>query len=114
MTYAASAGSPATPRRKLAQRQAHRVNLLLGEEARFVARGSGAFAELPERLERLCAFASADENATPFVHPILRAILLHFMIGYDHPFVDGNSRTARALLFTAPADLQARIIRIAG
>lgn len=59
--------------------------------------------ELPERLERLCAFGNADENTAPFVHPVLRAILLHFMIGYDHPFVDGNGRTARALFYWAMA-----------
>ena len=62
-----------------------------------------SFKELPERLERLCAFANADENSTPFVHPVLRAILLHFMIGYDHPFVDGNGRTARALFYWSMA-----------
>lgn len=65
-------------------------------------------AQLPERLERLLAFAneahtrpqSADE---PYLHPVLRAILLHFMIGYEHPFVDGNGRTARALFYWAMA-----------
>jgi len=55
--------------------------------------------ELPERLERLCAFANAGEDQRPFVHPVLRAILLHFMVGYDHPFADGNGRTARALFY---------------
>jgi Fic family protein len=60
-------------------------------------------AELPERMQRLCEFANADENAQPFVHPVLRAILLHFMIGYDHPFADGNGRTARALFYWAMA-----------
>lgn len=59
--------------------------------------------ELPERLARLCAFANADEAAPPFVHPVLRAILLHYMIGYDHPFVDGNGRTARALFYWSMA-----------
>lgn len=59
--------------------------------------------ELPERLERLCAFANADETSLPFVHPVLRAILLHFMMGYDHPFVDGNGRTARALFYWSMA-----------
>jgi Fic family protein len=59
--------------------------------------------ELSERMERLCAFANADETARPFVHPVLRAILLHFMIGYDHPFVDGNGRTARALFYWSMA-----------
>lgn len=59
--------------------------------------------ELPERLARLCAFANADESSLPFVHPVLRAILLHFMVGYDHPFVDGNGRTARALFYWSMA-----------
>lgn len=59
--------------------------------------------ELSERLERLCAFANVDETSLPFVHPVLRAILLHFMIGYDHPFVDGNGRTARALFYWSMA-----------
>lgn len=59
--------------------------------------------ELPERLERLCAFANADTDSTPFVHPVVRAILLHFMMGYDHPFADGNGRTARALFYWSMA-----------
>ncbi len=62
-----------------------------------------AHTELPERMERLCAFANADETSLPFVHPVLRAILLHFMIGYDHPFADGNGRTARALYYWSMA-----------
>jgi len=55
-------------------------------------------ASLPQRLERLCAFANAIDGE-PFVHPVIRAILLHYMLGYDHPFVDGNGRTARALFY---------------
>ena len=56
--------------------------------------------ELPARLEAMCAFANAD---TPdfFVHPAVRAIVLHFWLAYDHPFVDGNGRTARALFYWA-------------
>jgi len=54
---------------------------------------------LPQRLQRLCDFANSDESAEPFVHPLIKAILLHFMLGYDHPFVDGNGRTARALFY---------------
>ncbi|OYY92677.1 MAG: filamentation induced by cAMP protein fic [Hydrogenophilales bacterium 28-61-23] len=60
-------------------------------------------AELPERMRRLCDFANADETSLPFVHPVPRAILLHFMIGYDHPFADGNGRTARALFYWSMA-----------
>lgn len=56
-------------------------------------------AQLQQRLDRLCRFANSPENSGPFVHPVIRAILVHFMIGYDHPFVDGNGRTARALFY---------------
>ncbi len=53
--------------------------------------------EIPMRMDRLCRFAN-DQSDQPFLHPVVRAILLHFMLGYDHPFVDGNGRTARAAL----------------
>lgn len=55
-------------------------------------------AELPERLKDLCRFANAAQTEA-FVHPVVRAILLHFWLAYDHPFVDGNGRTARALFY---------------
>jgi Fic family protein len=57
-------------------------------------------AELPGRLEGMCQFAN-EISAEPYVHPVLRAILLHFWLAYDHPFVDGNGRTARALFYWA-------------
>jgi Fic family protein len=34
-----------------------------------------------------------------FIHPVIKAILLHFALAFDHPFVDGNGRTARALFY---------------
>ena len=54
--------------------------------------------ELPERLERLCSFAN-NRPADTFLHPVVRAVILHFQLGFDHPFVDGNGRTARALFY---------------
>lgn len=59
--------------------------------------------ELPQRLERLCAFANAT-NIDTFIHPVIRAIVLHFMLAYDHPFVDGNGRAARALFYWSMAN----------
>ncbi|MDA7962375.1 MAG: Fic family protein [Gammaproteobacteria bacterium] len=56
-------------------------------------------ASLPRRLKLLCNFANGKADGGAFVHPVVRAILLHFMIGYDHPFLDGNGRTARALFY---------------
>lgn len=58
--------------------------------------------ELPSRLEALCRFANGDEgDRLRFVHPVVRAIIVHFWLAYDHPFVDGNGRTARALFYWA-------------
>ena len=57
-------------------------------------------AELGRRMAAVIEFANAGEDAgQAFIHPVVRAILLHFMIGYIHPFVDGNGRTARALFY---------------
>lgn len=54
--------------------------------------------ELPVRMEAMCDFANGK---TPgyFIHPVVRAIILHFWLAYDHPFMDGNGRTARALFY---------------
>lgn len=76
-----------------------------GEERVFVADSDDTVLhrpppaeELPDRLEQLCAFANG-ENVEGFLHPVVRAILMHFWVGYDHPFADGNGRTARALFY---------------
>jgi Fic family protein len=59
-------------------------------------------AELPARLQALCDFANQGEDESDsFIHPVVRAILLHFWLAYDHPFEDGNGRTARALFYWA-------------
>ncbi len=77
---------------------------VVNAEHSLVLHDPPAATSLPERLERLCAFANATTaDSEPFVHPVLRAILLHYMLGYDHPFVDGNGRTARALFYWSMA-----------
>jgi Fic family protein len=55
--------------------------------------------QLPARMEALCKFANEADSPDRFIHPVLRAILLHFWLAYDHPFEDGNGRTARALFY---------------
>jgi Fic family protein len=53
---------------------------------------------LPESLQALCRLAN-DDGAFGAVHPFVKASVLHFLIGYLHPFSDGNGRTARALFY---------------
>ena len=50
------------------------------------------------RLAALLQFANA-QDAKPFLHPLVRAIVLHFWLAYLHPFVDGNGRMSRALFY---------------
>jgi Fic family protein len=100
------------------------LHRILGENAREVAGAEGMFrtaehqvtvedgqgnvwhvpppaAGLPERMARLLAFANGDDEAgqDAFIHPIIRAIVTHFWLGYEHPFRDGNGRIARALYY---------------
>ena len=51
---------------------------------------------LKRELDRLIDYAN---DTTRFVHPVIKAIVLHFWIGYLHPFVDGNGRIARAIFY---------------
>lgn len=53
---------------------------------------------LKARMEKLCAFANEDSDGR-WIHPVIKGAMLHFWIGYDHPFCDGNGRTARALMY---------------
>ncbi len=53
---------------------------------------------LPSFIEQLCVFFN-DNSPKLFIHPIIRGIIIHFLIGYYHPFADGNGRTARALFY---------------
>lgn len=57
-----------------------------------------SFQEIPEFVESLCDFFNNDNPGT-FIHPIIRGIIVHFMLAFMHPFVDGNGRTARALFY---------------
>lgn len=58
--------------------------------------------QVDSRIADLCGFANAAHE-NPFIHPVIKAITIHFMMGWIHPFVDGNGRTARALFYWAMA-----------
>ena len=53
---------------------------------------------ISSRMAAMFDFANQTRTGA-FLHPILKAIILHFWLAYDHPFVDGNGRTARALFY---------------
>lgn len=56
------------------------------------------FKEIKGLIDQICDFFNND-NHEFFIHPLLKGIIIHFLIGYLHPFVDGNGRIARALFY---------------
>lgn len=53
--------------------------------------------ELDRLINDLCVFFNTD--TIDFIHPVIKGCIIHFMIGWIHPFTDGNGRTARALFY---------------
>ena len=53
--------------------------------------------EVQELIDNLCLFFNSDGE--DFIHPIIKGCIIHFMIGWIHPFTDGNGRTARAIFY---------------
>lgn len=55
--------------------------------------------DIESLINDLCEFANDSKKEDFFLHPISKAIIIHFLIGFIHPFADGNGRTARALFY---------------
>lgn len=56
-------------------------------------------ADLSDRVKKLLKFINAEQKPGHFLHPILKAIIGHFFIAYEHPFWDGNGRAARGMFY---------------
>lgn len=54
--------------------------------------------ELEDLIRAICDFFNKDIDGN-FIHPIVKASILHFMIAFIHPFGDGNGRTARTIFY---------------
>ncbi len=55
--------------------------------------------QVVSRMEKLLAFANEPDSDANFMHPLVKASILHFWLAYEHPYNDGNGRTARALFY---------------
>jgi len=64
----------------------------------FVAHTPPSYQEIDAMIQDLCEFANNDSRDN-FIHPIIKAVIIHFVLAYIHPFVDGNGRTARSLFY---------------
>ncbi len=59
-------------------------------------------AQIENRLEKIVNWANTchdDADSNEYIHPLIKAICLHFAIGFEHPFRDGNGRVARSLFY---------------
>lgn len=55
--------------------------------------------EIDSLVDAVCRFFGDDNFDGAFIHPIIKGVIIHFLIGFIHPFVDGNGRTARAVFY---------------
>jgi Fic family protein len=77
-------------------------NIFISDLYNEIAHQPPHWESIEARLNELCEFANTNHdglNSNNFIHPIIKAVILHFMLGYIHPFGDGNGRTARALFY---------------
>lgn len=56
------------------------------------------YEDIEKWIAQLADFINHDDEKF-FIHPIIKGIIIHFMIAYIHPFTDGNGRTARSLFY---------------
>ncbi|MDT4836219.1 Fic/DOC family protein [compost metagenome] len=57
---------------------------------------------LEKRLKKFVDWVNTDHCQTlsdKYIHPLVKAIIIHFTIGFEHPFHDGNGRVARSLFY---------------
>ena len=51
---------------------------------------------VPAMIDDLCRYVNDEKE---FVHPIIKGIIIHYILAYIHPFLDGNGRVSRALFY---------------
>lgn len=58
-----------------------------------------SFDELEKMMNEYCQLCNDEIQQPYFIHPVSKGIILHFLMGYIHPFADGNGRTARTIFY---------------
>ena len=62
------------------------------------------FREIGNFIEEFCTFANKEQNRIKespglFIHPVIKGILLLYLLEYYNPFKKGNGRTARTIFY---------------
>lgn len=75
-------------------------NVVVVDEGGDVVHQPPSFEGLSERIGKISEWINEDHgDRKNYIHPLIKSIILHFSIGYEHPFHDGNGRVARALFY---------------
>ena len=90
-------------REAVGQFRTHNDIVVANPVTRVVYHTPPDFQEIGMFIEELCTFANQggrdEDPGEDYIHPVIKGIILHFLIGYVHPFNDGNGRTARSLFY---------------
>jgi Fic family protein len=73
-------------------------NITVNDQLQYIYYIPPPEAFVAQEIEKLIKFANNEDDGG-FIHPIIKAILLHFWIGILHPFYDGNGRLARTIFY---------------
>lgn len=73
-------------------------NITVNDQLEYIYYIPPKEAFIDQEINRLIRFAN-NENGGGFMHPIIKAIFLHFWVGILHPFYDGNGRLARTIFY---------------
>lgn len=90
-------------REAVGQFRTHNDIVVANPVTRVVYHTPPDFQEIGKFIAELCTFANQggrdEDPGEDYIHPVIKGIILHFLIGYVHPFNDGNGRTARSLFY---------------
>lgn len=73
-------------------------NIIVSDSSNIIYHQPPKISFVKKEMKKFIKFAN-DEMNTQFLHPVIKAIMLHFWIGYLHPFTDGNGRLARLMFY---------------
>lgn len=76
-----------------------KIVIVKGDDPAVISYVAPPIKFVEKEIKELIAFANDESNEEAFIHPVIKAIMLHFWIGLLHPFVDGNGRLARGLFY---------------
>jgi Fic family protein len=91
---------PDIDKNKRGQYRTDADNIAIGDYHGALAYIPPKAAFLQKEVKRFLSYLNdQDEDKNNYLHPVIKAIIIHFWTAILHPFVDGNGRLARCLFY---------------